>query len=154
MSDLDKTDRDILRILQDNGRISTTTVAEKLSISETPCWRRHKRLEASGYIEGYQANLDRHMIGLGVMSFIQITISQHSKDTLLRIESILRAHPNVILFHKVTGDADYLMQVVAKDMEEYGKLVGDLFADLPAITSINSNISLLEIKASSRLPIY
>jgi Lrp/AsnC family leucine-responsive transcriptional regulator len=151
---LDKVDLSILRVLQSDGRISTTKVAEQLSLSETPCWRRQKRLEADGYIEGYQAIVSRRKIDLGVLSFIQLKISLHSQASLNKIESTLYAHPNVMFCHKVTGDADYLLQVVAKDLDEYGKFVTDIFGNLPGITAINSNISLQEIKSSSRFPIY
>ena len=79
---LDKVDLSILRVLQSDGRISTTKVAEQLSLSETPCWRRQKRLEADGYIEGYQAIVSRRKLDLGVLSFIQLKISLHSQASL------------------------------------------------------------------------
>lgn len=154
MSDLDPTDLKMLRLLQINGRMTSSKLAEQLSLSETPCWRRQKRLEAEGYIDGYQATVSRRSVGLGVLAFVQLSITQHSNEVLSEIETNLDAHPNVLFCHKVTGDADYLLQIVAKDLDEYGKFINDIFSTLPGISTINSNISLQEIKSSSGLPIY
>lgn len=154
MPDLDRTDQEMLRLLQDDGRITGGKLAEKLALSESPCWRRQKRLEAEGYITGYHASVDRRRLGLGVLAFVQLSITQHSETTLRKIEAKLAAHPNVISCHKVTGDADYLAQIVAKDLDEYGRFVTEIFSTLPGIVTLNSNLSLQEIKSASQVPVY
>jgi Lrp/AsnC family transcriptional regulator, leucine-responsive regulatory protein len=154
MSEIDRIDQDMLRLLQVDARITGGKLAEKLSLSESPCWRRHKRLEADGYIEGYQAVVNRKKLGLGVLAFVQLSITQHSVQALKKIEMGLAAHPNIVGCHKVSGDADYLVQIVAKDLDEYGRLITSIFSDLPGVVTLNSNLSLQEIKATSILPIY
>ncbi|CAN0620835.1 Lrp/AsnC family transcriptional regulator, leucine-responsive regulatory protein [Burkholderia multivorans] len=137
----------MLRLLQADGRITGGKLAEKLALSESPCWRRQKRLEADGYIEGYQAIVSRRKLGLGVLAFVQLSITQHSEITLKKIESSLAAHPNVVSCHKVTGGSDYIAQIVAKDLDEYGHVFTELFSTLPGIVTLNSNLSLLEVKS-------
>lgn len=154
MSDIDRIDQDMLRLLQADARITGGKLAEKLSLSESPCWRRHKRLEADGYIEGYQAVMSRKKLGLGVLAFVQLGITQHSAQALKKIETELAAHPNVLGCHKVSGDADYLVQIVAKDLDEYGGLLTSIFSGLPGVVTLNSKLALQEIKASTKLPIY
>lgn len=87
MSELDKTDKRILELLQSNGRLSSAKIASTLSLSETPCWRRIKRLEEQGYIEGYQANLNRRKVGFGVMAFVQLTYIEHDEKNHQRLRT-------------------------------------------------------------------
>lgn len=154
MNELDRIDRHLLNVLQADGRITGGKLAEKLSLSESPCWRRQKRLEADGFIEGYQAIVSRKKLGLGVMAFVQLSITQHSVQALSTIETHLTAHPNILSCHKVAGDADYLVQIVAKDLDEYGRFLTDIFSSLPGVVALNSNLSVREVKATSRLPVY
>lgn len=150
---LDDTDRAILRELQADGRLSNARLSEKLALSETPCWRRLKRLEAEGYIESYQANLDRRKLGFGVVAFVQVTLGNHAGETPLRFEQQVSQLPEVLSCHNVSGDCDYLMQVVAADLDAYGAFVRDQLRRLPGVTSIRSNLSLRQLKSSSALPL-
>lgn len=112
MSDFDKTDAAILDCLQRDGRLSNAKLAEQLALSETPCWRRVKRLEEQGVIEGYQVMLNRRKLGLGVMAFVQLSFTQHTTEATAAFERIIQASPNVLACHNTTGDADFLLQVV------------------------------------------
>lgn len=152
-SNLDAVDRAILRHLQKDGRITNAKLAEKLSLSETPCWRRLKRLEAEGYIEGYQANLNRRKLGYGVLAFVQLSVSIHTDEATARFENVVRSCPEVIACHNITGQADFLLQVVAPDLDSYGAFIDRVFRKLPEIRAIHSSVSLREIKASNRLPL-
>ncbi len=151
--ELDDVDRSILRHLQEDGRLSNARLAEKLSLSETPCWRRLKRLEAEGYIEGYQANLNRRKLGYGVLAFVQLSVSIHTDEATARFENVVRSCPEVIACHNITGQADFLLQVVAPDLDSYGAFIDRVFRKLPEIRAIHSSVSLREIKASNRLPL-
>ena len=153
MAKIDKVDADILAMLQENGRLSNSKVAERLSMSETPCWRRLKRLEESGVISGYQAILDRRALGLGVSAFVQLGCAEHSEAATEEFQRIIQSSPNVLSCHNTTGEADYLLQVVAKDLDDYSRFVERVLRRLPGVTSIRSNISLRELKSSNRLPI-
>lgn len=153
MFKIDRVDADILDMLQENGRLSNAKVAGRLSISETPCWRRLKRLEESGVIAGYQAVLDRRALGLGVLAFVQLGCNEHSEETTEEFQRIIQCNPNVLSCHNTTGEADFLLQVVAKDLDDYSRFVERVLRRLPGVTSIRSNVSLRELKSSNRLPI-
>ncbi|MEC8325101.1 MAG: Lrp/AsnC family transcriptional regulator [Pseudomonadota bacterium] len=153
MIELDKTDKRILELLQSNGRLSSAKIASTLALSETPCWRRIKRLEEQGYIEGYQANLNRRKVGFGVMAFVQLTYIEHDEKTTKDFEQMILACDNVLTCYNMTGDADFLLQVVAKDLDDYSTFIDNVLRKLSGVSSIRSSISLKEIKSSSRLPI-
>lgn len=153
MSDFDKTDAAILDCLQRDGRLSNAKLAEQLALSETPCWRRVKRLEERGVIEGYQVMLNRRKLGLGVMAFVQLSFTQHTTEATAAFERIIQASPNVLACHNTTGDADFLLQVVARDLDDYSRFVEEVLRKLPFVSSIRSNLSLREMKASNRLPV-
>lgn len=150
---LDETDRRILTLLQQDGRLTNAKLAEQLNLSETPCWRRLKRLESEGYIEGYQARLNRHKLGLGVIGFAQVTLGDHSGQMPMELEQKMAAMPEVLSCHNVSGDCDYILQIVADDLESYGDFVRDRLRVLPGISSIRSSLSLREVKVGQRLPV-
>jgi len=150
---LDETDLDILRALQADGRLSNAKLAEKLALSETPCWRRLKRLEAEGFLEGYQANINRKKLGYGVVAFAQVTLGNHAGETPLLFEKYVASMPEILSCHNVTGDCDYMLQIVAENLETYGTFVRDKLRKLPGVTSIQSSLSLREVKSSTTLPI-
>ena len=151
--ELDVTDYALLRLMQDDGRISNVKVAETLALSETPCWRRLKRLEGSGYIEGYQANLNRHRLGLGVLALVQICFANHTDDAPTRFEEAVMNIPEVLSCHNVTGEADYFLQIVAKDLIAYERFLRKVLRKLPGVTSVQSSLSLREVKSSTRFPL-
>ncbi len=153
MSKMDGVDIDILARLQRDGRLSNAKLAAALSLSETPCWRRIKRLEEEGYIESYQANLDRRKLKFGVMAFVQLTCVEHDEQTTATFEEIIQGCDNVLSCHNTTGEADFLLQVVAKDLDDYSRFVDKVLRKLPGVSAIRSNLSLRELKSSNRLPI-
>ncbi|WP_170275649.1 Lrp/AsnC family transcriptional regulator [Paraburkholderia megapolitana] len=93
-------------------------------------------------------------LGLGVLAFVRLSVADHSEPVLTKIETRLAAHQNVLSCHKVSGDTDYLVQIVAKDLDEYSRFFTSIFSDLPGIVTLHSNLSLQEVKATSQLPIY
>lgn len=153
MNGLDEKDVGILRLLQHDGRTANAKLAEQLSISEASCWRRLKRLLENGIIEGFQAILNRRALGFGVLSFVQLSCNQHSEEITREIEKIIQANPQVMSCHNTTGDDDFLLQVVARDLDDYSHFVEKVLRKIPGVTSIRSNISLRELKSSSRLPL-
>jgi len=153
MKAIDKTDVNILNELQRDNRISNTKLAELFKLSEASCWRRVKRLEEAGVIEGYHAVLNRRKLGLGVTTFVQIKVAEHSKEATAEIERIIQASPNVIACDNTTGEADFLLEVVAEDLEDYSHFVETVLRRLPGLLNIRSNISLRQIKSVHKLPI-
>lgn len=150
---LDKTDRSLLRLLQDDGSLSGAALGERLSMTVTPCWRRRKRLEVLGIIQGYQANLDRRMLGFHVLAFAQVRFVDHSANAPDDFERVIQALPEVLSCHKVTGEADYVLTVLAADLESYGRFIEDVLRKQPGIGSIQSSLSLREIKSVTRIPV-
>ncbi|UEP26432.1 MULTISPECIES: Lrp/AsnC family transcriptional regulator [unclassified Burkholderia] len=153
MEQLDRIDRGMLDMLQQDGRVSNARLAEAFSLSETSCWRRLRRLEEAGLIAGYHARLDRRKLGLGVMAFVQIVCTQHSEEVAAEFERLIQASPNVLACDNTTGEADFLLQVVAADLDDYSHFVERVLRRLPGVLSIRSNLSLRQLKSTQRLPI-
>lgn len=153
MSGLDRVDAKIVQRMQKDGKLSNTKLASELALSETACWRRLKRLEEEGVITDYQANLDRRKLGFGVMAFVQLTCNQHDAETTERFERTIEQCDNVMACHNTTGEADFLLQVVAIDLDDYSRFVDQVLRKLPGVSAISSNISLRELKSSTRLPV-
>ncbi|CAB3972763.1 MULTISPECIES: Lrp/AsnC family transcriptional regulator [Burkholderia cepacia complex] len=152
-AELDGVDRAMLRLLQDDGALSNATLGEKLSLSVTPCWRRRKRLEDEGVITGYQANLDRRALGMNVFAFVQVTFNMHSGQDSDHFEDVMRRHDEVTSCHKITGAADYILQVVAADLDAYAEFVERVLRKQAGVSSIQSSLALREVKFSSRVPV-
>ncbi|RKP54617.1 Lrp/AsnC family transcriptional regulator [Pararobbsia silviterrae] len=153
MSDLDRTDRAILAEIQRDGRISNARLAERVGLSETPCARRLKRLEADGYIEGYRAVLSRTALGLGVVAFCLVRFSLHDRSLANRFERDVQGLPRIVACHNVSGTADYLLQIVSRDLDDYGVFMRDVVRALPGVTSVESILSLNEVKRYVGLPL-
>ncbi|WP_375056404.1 Lrp/AsnC family transcriptional regulator [Zobellella sp. DQSA1] len=151
--DLDGVDRTLLRLLQDDGTLSSSALGERLSMTVTPCWRRRKRLEDLGYIKDYQANLDRRKLGFDVLAFAQVRFGDHSTSAPDEFERVILRLPEVLSCHKVSGEADYVLTVLAADLESYGHFVEDVLRRQPGIASIQSSFALREIKAITRIPV-
>ncbi|TKC92542.1 Lrp/AsnC family transcriptional regulator [Trinickia terrae] len=150
---LDKTDRAILMKIQSDGRATNASLAEAVGLSETPCARRLKRLESEGYIEGYQAVLSRSALQIGVVAFAHVRFGVHERKLSDQFEREIQAIPRIVSCHNISGSADYLLQVVAKDLEDYGVFMRDVLRALPGVTAVESVLSLREVKRSSGLPL-
>ena len=150
---LDETDLSILALLQEDASISNAELSERLSLSLTPCWRRRKRMEEEGVIKGYQANLDRRMLGLDIMAFVHIRFSTHADHAPDAFEAVIKQLPEVLSCHKITGDADYLLQVLAQDLDSYSDFVESVLRRQLGIASIQSSLALREVKSTSRVAI-
>lgn len=149
----DKTDAAILRLIQTDGRLSNARIAEQVNLSETPCWRRLKRLESEGYIQGYQAMLDRRKLGFDVLAFVLVSLGNHRGEEPVAFEQQVSQNPQILSCHNITGESDYLLQVIAPDLDSYGQFVGTVLRQLPGVTAIRSLLSLREVKLSTRLPV-
>ena len=153
MMQIDEVDAEILDSLQRNGRLSNAKLAKQVSLTEPSCWRRVRRLEAEGVIEGYRAVLNRRSLGLGLLAFVQLGFGQHDPEATAEMERILSGCPNVLSCHNTTGKADFLLQVVARDLDDYSRFVETVLRKLPGVVSVTSNLSLRELKLTGRLPV-
>lgn len=151
--DLDETDRVLLEALQSNARLTTSELAIKVGMSQSPCWRRVKRLEDAGLITGYGAKLDRRALGYGVMAFVNITIDSQNESPSLEFENAVRDIPEVVMCHGVSGPEDFVLVVVAKDIDAYSTLMQNKLRRLPSVKTLRTSFSMLEVKGLDRLPV-
>ncbi|UYK98065.1 Lrp/AsnC family transcriptional regulator [Pantoea stewartii] len=150
---LDKTEMKILRVLQDDARITNQELADKIGMSASPCWRKVRRLEEQGVIQGFRAVLDRKKIGAGVMVFIRVVIDCHSEDEAKKFEQQVTALDDVVACYSIGGDADFLLQVVASDLETYAEFAMSVVRRLPRIKEMQSMFVLKEIKPLTAYPV-
>lgn len=150
---LSSTDLKILAALQQDGRITNQTLAEKLSMSASPCWRRVRHLEEHRFIQGYRAVLDRRRIGLGVMVFIRINIDSHSEAEARKFEEEVLQLEDVVACYSIGGDADFLLQVVAPDLDSFADFAMSVVRRLPGIKEMQSMFVLKEIKPFTAFPV-
>ena len=150
---IDLTDRRMLEILQRDGRISNAALAEQLHLSPSPCLRRLRALEREGVITGYTALLDRQKLGLGLTVFVELQVEGHSDRTAAAISEALRATPEVISAHIVSGAADFRLEVVVQDLAGYERLMFDTLLRLPNIGDVRSNFALRTVKSAGPLPL-
>ena len=153
MTELDRIDRAMLAALQQDGRMPVAKLAERVGLSETPCARRLKRLESDGYIDGYRAMLSRKALELGVVAFAQVRFSVHDRAVSDRFEREIQGISRIVSCHNISGTADYLLQVVARDLDEYGVFMRDVLRTLPGVTAVESMLSLREVKRDGGLPL-
>ena len=151
--DLDRTDRQILRILQQEGRISFTELGERVNLSTTPCTERVRRLEREGVIQGYHARLDPMQLKAGLLVFVQIGLSYKSGDIFEEFRRAALKLPNVLECHLVSGDFDYLVKARISEMASYRKLLGSTLLTLPHVRESKSYIVMEEVKETWALPI-
>jgi DNA-binding Lrp family transcriptional regulator len=145
---LDAIDWKIMKILQEDGRLSNAELAERVSLSASPCWKRLKRLETSGVIRGYQAILDRRALGMGVVAFVSISLENHTEKLCHAFEA---AVAEVLACHNTTGQHDYLLHIVARDFDAYSEFVRNRLRTLPGVKELLSTLSMHEVKSSTKL---
>jgi Lrp/AsnC family transcriptional regulator, leucine-responsive regulatory protein len=151
--DLDAIDRRIIAELQTDARLSNVDLAVRVGLSPSPCLRRVKRLESEGYIEGYRAALRRERVGLSFSVFIEVKIDGHANQRALKFEKTISAMPEVIACHLVSGEADYLLEVVVPDLEHYQRFLVGKLLNLPIVRQVRSNIAIQTLKAGAPLPL-
>jgi Lrp/AsnC family transcriptional regulator len=150
---LDRHEKAILNILQESADISTAELAEKVGLSQSPCWRRVAALEQAGVIRKRVALVDRRKVGLGTQVFAQVKLSAHGRAHLADFGAAIADIPEVIECHVLMGSVDFLLRVVTANVEAYEKLFFEQLSRLPGVQEINSAIALSEIKSTTALPI-
>tara|TARA_R110000824_G_scaffold29162_16_gene97297 strand:+ start:1156 stop:1626 length:471 start_codon:yes stop_codon:yes gene_type:complete len=151
---LDRYEKKILEILQEDARISSSELADKVGLSQSPCWRRVNMLEESGVIRKRVVLVDRKKVGLRAQVFAQVKLSAHGRAHLADFEAAIADIPEVIECYVLMGTVDFLLRVITVDIESYEKLFFEKLSRLPGVQEITSNIALSEIKNSTALPIH
>ena len=152
--DLDRYDRQILRVLQEEGRISNQELAERIGLSPSPCLRRVQAIEKSGLITGYRALVDAKALGLSLMALIQISMDQHTPERFAHFEDKINAIPEVMECLLITGQtADYQLKVVVKDMDAYQELLLNRITRISGVSGVHSSFVLRRVVDKTALPI-
>ncbi|MGB1238322.1 MAG: Lrp/AsnC family transcriptional regulator [Pseudomonadales bacterium] len=149
---MDKTDRRILELLQGDGRLTTAQIAEHVNLSPSPCARRIKQLEQAGILLGYQAKISRFKVNLGMTVFVHVNLNSHQESDLESFEASIEQLGSVINGHVVSGQYDYLLEVVCRDLVAYEGFMRELRV-LPMVKDINSNFTIRTFKERAALPI-
>lgn len=150
---LDRIDRKILTALQENGRLSNVELADRVGLSPSPCLRRVRMLEEAGVISGYRADLDRSAVGLGLTIFVGIKVDRHDETHATAFRDAVIALPQVVSCHLVSGESDFLLQVVLPDLAAYERLLLDTLLRLPGVKDIRSDFAIQTVKREMRLPL-
>jgi Lrp/AsnC family leucine-responsive transcriptional regulator len=153
MHPLDRTDVRILEQLQHDGRLSHIELAGRVGLSPTPCTRRVRRLEQAGIIRGYAAILDPKRVGQKVAAYIQIKLERHTDDVIERFRRTLEERPEVVAAHAMTGEMDFLLEVLVPDLDALGRFTLHQLLKLPGVRDVRSSLVLETLKTSPRVPI-
>jgi Lrp/AsnC family transcriptional regulator, leucine-responsive regulatory protein len=151
--DLDAIDHRIVAALQADGRLTNLELAERVGLSPSPCLRRVKRLERDGYIEAYRAMLQRDRLGLGLTVFVGVKIGGHANVEAESFQDAIVALPEVVACHLVSGEADYLLEVVVPDLAHYQRFLVGKLLNLAIVREVRSNIAIQTLKAGAPLPL-
>ncbi len=150
---LDKFDRAILKHLQSDGRMSNVDLASAVSLSESACLRRVRSLEEDGLIERYVALLNQDKVGLSGDVFVHIGLHREEQSELAAFESAVQCIPEVMECYLMTGEFDYLLRVVVKNMADFERLHKESLTRLPGVARVNSSVSIRTVRKTTELPL-
>ncbi len=149
---MDSKDRQIIRALQEDGRMTNQDLADKVNLSPSPCLRRIRNLETAGIIQGYSVDVDAKAYGLPVTVFVRIQLEKHTEEVVQNFEKEIRATDNVLECHVMTGRADYLLKVVVADLSDYESFVRRRLHPIGGIASIDTSFAYGVVKKTSVFP--
>ncbi|MBE5317414.1 MAG: Lrp/AsnC family transcriptional regulator [Xanthomonadales bacterium] len=150
---LDRTDLRLLAILQAEGRIANTDLAERINLSASACLRRVQRLESAGVIAGYRAVLSAPALGLGLSAFVRLQLRHHDADAVRRFGEDVKHWPEVVACYALSGDTDYMIQVVVTDLAHFSRFLLDTLLASSAVADVNTSFVLKTVKADQGLPL-
>lgn len=153
MKDLDAIDRKILRLLQHDSKRTSQDIADAVGLSQTPCLRRIKALEQRGVIDRYVAIVNPATVGLNRTVFARVWLTGQDARTVNRFTDAVRRLPEVVECHLMAGDCDFLLRVLARDMESYRQFQIDHLTSIPGVQSVKSDVPMQQIKASTEIPV-
>jgi Lrp/AsnC family transcriptional regulator len=151
--EVDAIERRILDVLQRDASLSAAEVAARVGLATTTCWRRIQQLEQRGVIRQRVALLDRSMLGLDVVVFVQVRLSTQGRDAIAQFDKAIRDRPEVLDCYTLTGEWDFCLRIVTRDMKEYEAFFLDHLSKIPNVQSVNSSIAVTVVKESTVLPL-
>ena len=150
---IDSADKKLLGFLQENANVSTSDLADKLHMSQSPCWRRVNRLEEQGIIHKRVAVLNREALGIDVVVFATVNLTQTGRQNLLEFERMNEGHPEVLECYTMTGIWDYILKIVTRDVRHYEDFVRNTLSASDLIRELHSHVAVTEIKNTTALPL-
>ncbi|WP_375740623.1 Lrp/AsnC family transcriptional regulator [Pseudomonas boanensis] len=150
---LDAYDKRILELLQEDASLATAEIAERVGLSQSPCWRRIQRLKEEGVIRRQVTLLDRRKIGLNAQIFAQVKLNAHGRSNLTEFAEAMRQFPEVLECHVLMGSVDFMLRIVTRDIEAYERFFFEKLSLVPGIQEVNSIVALSEIKSTTSLPV-
>jgi DNA-binding Lrp family transcriptional regulator len=150
---LDEIDLRILAALQKDARISNQLLAERVGLSPSPCLRRVRQLEEDGVIRRYVTLLDPRSLGHGLHAFVEVRLDRQTRASVDRFEAEIVKFPEVLECHFMAGDADYLLRVVVKDLDEFRAFHMNKLVKVPGVANVKSSISMKQIKYTTEFPV-
>jgi len=153
MSEFDQYDLRLLAALQASGNLTNQELAERVLLSASQCSRRRARLEATGAIRRYRADLDAEQLGYRVTGFVNVTLSTHSPDNSRRFKSMITRVPEILEAHALTGDMDYLLKVLVADLAGLSQVINDVLLPHDTVAHVRSSIVLETLKSEPSVPI-
>jgi Lrp/AsnC family leucine-responsive transcriptional regulator len=152
-ADLDRIDRRILQVLQEDGRLSNLKLAEAVALSPTAVLARVQRLTREGYIVGYEARLDPVKLGLGMLVFVEVLLDRTTPNVFEAFKAAVQVHPQILECHMVAGGFDYLLKTRMADMQAYRDFAGTVLWQLPGVRETRTYAVMEEVKNTARLPV-
>jgi len=153
MSSLDKTDRQILALLQHDAGLSASDIADRVGLSQSPCWRRINRLQEEGFINRKVALLNPEKLGLGIVVLVNVKLSAHGWKMLAEFEEAIVGYPEVVECYTISGGMDYVLRVVTQDIKSYEYFLRKKLLQLPHIQEAQSHITMTQVKYTTELPL-
>ncbi|MDA9555847.1 Lrp/AsnC family transcriptional regulator [Pelobium sp.] len=151
--ELDKIDFNILKILQENGRITNLQLSQHIGLSPAPTLERVRKLEHSGYIKSYHALVDEEKLGLGIKTFIQVSLDFHQQDTIQTFLNEINAIPEITECHHVTGQCDFLLKAYVKDIKTYEQLIMQKISRISVVKTFNTMMIMSTSKKEPIVPL-
>lgn len=150
---IDRLDRELLKLLQTESEITASEIGERIGMSQSTCWRRIQRLRDEGLIQKQLVTLDRKKAGLNAMIFAQVKLSSQGRSNLAEFSDAIQSFPEVLDCYVLMGNVDFLLRIVAADIDAYEKFFFDKLSTLSGVQEITSSIALSEIKHTTALPL-
>ncbi len=150
---IDEIDLRILAALQRDASLSNVQIAGQVGLSASPCWRRIQRLERTGVIRSRVALLDAERLGLGITVFESVKLSSHGRQALPEFEAAVREYPEVLECYTVTGEVDFILRILTRDMQSYERFLRDHLLQMPSVAEVHSTIALTQVKYTTEVPL-
>jgi len=150
---IDRTDKKILEILQKNAKITNAKLSQEIGLSPAPTLERVRKLEARGIISGYHAKLNMSKVGLGVSTFVMVSLKGHNKKNIDSFLDRIKDVENIVECHHITGSGDFILRIVAEDIESYQELMLDKVSEIEVTDSLQSMVILSTFKDNKVIPV-